>query len=66
MIVNEGLRESSSNRFWISKKLIFNRGKNKTGSSTNERKELKILKIDDNIISPSSFSEKTKTYKKVR
>ena len=66
MIVNKGIRESSSNRFWISKKLIYNREKNKTGSSTNERKELKILKIDDNIISPSSFSEKTKTYKKVR
>ena len=65
MIVNEGLRESSSNKLWISKKLIYNRGKNKTGSSTNESKEIKILKIDDNIINPSSFSEKTKTYKKV-
>ena len=62
MIVNEGLRESSSNRYWVSKKLIYNRGKNKTGSSTNESKEIKILKIDDNIINPSSFSEKTKTY----
>ena len=65
MIVNEGLRESSSNRFWISKKLIYNRGKNKTGTSTNESKEIKILKIDDNIINPSSFNEKTKTLKKV-
>ena len=65
MIVNEGIRESSSNRFWISKKLIYNRGKNKTGTSTNERKELKILKIDDNIIKPSSFNEKTKTLKKI-
>ena len=53
MIVNEGLRESSSNRFWISKKLIYNRGKNKTGTSTNESKEIKILKIDDNIINTS-------------
>lgn len=66
MIVNKGIRESSSNRFWISKKLIYNRGKNKSGTSTNERKELKILKIDDNIINIPSYNEKTKTLKKVR
>ena len=65
MIVNKGIRESSSNRFWISKKLIYNRGKNKTGSSTNESKEIKILKIDDNIINIPSYIEKIKTYKKV-
>ena len=65
MIVNKGIRESSSNRFWISKKLIYNRGKNKTGTSTNERKELKILKIDDVIINIPSYNEKTKTLKKI-
>ncbi len=65
MIVNKCLRESSSNKFWISKKLIYNRGKNKTGTSTNESKEIKILKIDDNIIKIPSYNEKTKTLKKV-
>lgn len=63
MIVNEGLRESTSNRFWISKKLIYNREKNKTGN--NERKEIKILKIDDNIINKPSYNEKAKTLKKI-
>ena len=63
MIVNKCLRENISNKFWISKKLIYNRGKNKTGN--NESKEIKILKIDDNIINKPSYNEKAKTLKKV-
>ena len=63
MIVNKCLRENISNTFWISKKLIYNRGKDKTGN--NEKKEIKILKIDDNINSPSSFNENTEVIKKL-
>ena len=57
MIVDKCLRENISNKLWISKKMIYNRGKNKDRSGNNVRKEIKILNIDDNINSPSSFNE---------